>query len=161
MARPIETLLSLPRVRLIDRVPVIETEEYVRRFIHKIDTQPKLVQRSLQVSTESAKQFSTDDIGLSTLLSEFNSTQYVVTRNSKRVMEGMLNEICADGQVFKGFEEEIQPLCEFSQSLREASRIADNLADRTKEESIDVARALMIDLPALPRTRQKHEVNVT
>ena len=150
MARPIETLLSLPRVRLIDRVPVIETEEYVRGFIHKIDTQPKLVQRSLQVSTESAKQFSTDDIGLSTLLSEFNSTQYVVTRNSKRVMEGMLNEICADGQVFKGFEEEIQPLCEFSQSLREASRIADNLADRTKEESIDVARALMINLPTHP-----------
>ncbi len=97
MARPIETLLSLPRVRLIDRVPIIETEEYVRRFIHRIETQPRLVQRSLQVSNESAKQFSADDKGLSTMLDELNSAEYVVTRNSKRIMEGMLSEICADG----------------------------------------------------------------
>lgn len=147
MARPIETLLSLPRVRLIDRVPVIETEGYVRRFIHRIERQPKLVQRSLQVSNESARQFSSDDRGLATLLDEFNCAEYVVTRNSKRIMESMLSEICADGDIFKGFEEEIKPLCNISRSLREASRLADSLADRTKEESIDVARALMIELP--------------
>jgi hypothetical protein len=152
MARPIETLLSLPRVRLIDRVPIIETEAYVRRFIHQIETRTKLVQKSFQVSNESAKQFSADDKGLSTLLAEFNCAQYVVTRNSKRIMEGMLSEICADGDIFKGFEEKIQPLCEISQPLREASRFADSLADRTKEESIDVARALMIELPAHPPT---------
>ena len=150
LARPIETLLSLPRVRLIDRVPIIETEAYVRRFIQRIETQPRLVQRSLQVSSESAKQFSVDDKGLSTLLAEFNSAEYVVTRNSKRVMEGMLSEICADGDIFKGFEEKIQPLCAISQPLRQASRLADSLADRAKEDSIDVARALMIELPTHP-----------
>ena len=150
MARPIETLLSLPRVRLIDRVPIIETEAYVRRFIHRIEKHPKLVQKSLQVSNESAKQFSTDDKGLSSLLAEFNCAEYVVTRNSKRLMEGMLSEICADGDIFKDFEEKIQPLCAISQPLREASRLADSLADRAKEESIDVARALMIELPTHP-----------
>jgi hypothetical protein len=150
LARPIETLLSLPRVRLIDRVPIIETEAYVRRFIHRIETQPKLVRRSLQVSSESAKQFSADDKGLSTLLAEFNCAEYVVTKNSKRVMEGMLSDICADGDIFKGFEEKIQPLCEISHPLREVSRFADSLADRAKEESIDVARALMIELPTHP-----------
>lgn len=150
MARPIETLLSLPRVRLIDRVPIIETEAYVRRFIHQIETQPKLVQKSLQVSNESAKQFSADDKGLSSLLAEFNYAEYVVTKNSKRVMEGMLSEICADGDIFKGFEKKIQPLCEISQPLREAARLADSLADRAKEESVDVARALMIELPTHP-----------
>ena len=147
MARPIETLLSLPRVRLIDRVPIIETGAYVRRFIHRIEKQHKLVQKSLQVSNESAKQFSDDDKGLSSLLAEFNCAEYVVTRNSKRLMEGMLSEICADGEIFKGFEKKIQPLCAISPPLREASRLADSLATRAKEESIDVARALMIELP--------------
>jgi len=33
MPRPIETLLSLPRVRLIDRVPILETKKYVKRFM--------------------------------------------------------------------------------------------------------------------------------
>lgn len=147
MPRPIETLLSLPRVRLINRVPIVETERYVRRFIHRTEYQPKLVKQSLQVSKGSAKQFSADDQGLSTLLAELDSAEYVVTRRSKRIMEDMLNGICADGAIFKGFKEKIQPLCAISQPLKEASRLADNLADRTKEESIDVARALMIDLP--------------
>ena len=118
LARPIETLLSLPRVRLIDRVPIIETEAYVRRFMHRIETQPKLVQKSLQVSNESAELFSADDKGLSSLLGEFNYAEYVVTNNSKRVMEGMLSQICADGDIFKGFEAKIQPLCAISQPLR-------------------------------------------
>jgi len=108
------------------------------------------VQKSLQVSNESAKQFSADDKGLSSLLAEFNCAEYVVTRNSKRLMEGMLSEICADGDIFKGFEEKIRPLCAISQPLRQASRLADSLADRAKEDSIDVARALMIELPAHP-----------
>ena len=86
----------------------------------------------------------------STLLAEFNCAEYVVTRNSKRVMDGMLSQICADGDIFKGFEAKIQPLCAISQPLREASRFADSLADRAKEESIDVARALMIELPTNP-----------
>ncbi len=86
------------------------------------------------------------------MLAEFNCAEYVVTRNSKRLMEGMLSEICADGDVFKGFEEKIQPLCDISPPLREASRLADSLADRAKEESIDVARALMIELPTHPST---------
>lgn len=137
-------------MRLIDRVPIIETGAYVRRFIHRIENQPKLVQKSLQVSNESAKQFSADDKGLSSLLAEFNCAEYVVTRNSKRLMEGMLSEICADGDIFKGFEEKIRPLCAISQPLRQASRLADSLADRAKEDSIDVARALMIELPAHP-----------
>jgi hypothetical protein len=52
--------------------------------------------------------------------------------------------------IFKGVEEKIRPLCGISQPLREASRLADSLADRAKEESIDVARALMIELPTHP-----------
>ena len=137
-------------MRLIDRVPIIETEADVRRFIHQIETQPKLVQKSLHVSNQSAKQFSADDKGLPSLLAEFSYAEYVVTKNSKRVMEGMLSEICADGDIFEGFEKKIQPLCEISQPLREASRLADSLADRAKEESVDVARALMIELPTYP-----------
>lgn len=147
MPRPIETLLSLRRVRLFDRVPILETERLVRRFIDRPDYQPKLVKPALEVSRRSAQQFSIDDEGLSALLGEISSAEYVVTKRSKRVMEEMLCDIYDDGFLFKEFEGQIRPLCELSQKLRQVSKLADSLADKTKEESIDVARALMIDLP--------------
>jgi hypothetical protein len=147
MPRPIETLLSLPRLRLIDRVPIVETEEHVRRFVERTEYRHKLVKEALQVSQGSAKQFSADDEGLSALLEEIDSAEYIVTRRSKWIMEEMLKGICADGRIFKGFEDKIQPLCNLSQPLRETSKLADSLADKTKEESLDVARALLISLP--------------
>jgi hypothetical protein len=148
LPRPIETLLSLPRVRLIDKVPILETEEYLRRFMNQSDHKPMLVDRALQVSEGSAQQFSTDDKGLSALLEEIDSAEYVVTRRSKVVMEKMLHGICADGRIFKGFEKEIEPLYDASPNLRGVAKLADNLADKTKEESLDLARALLIGIPA-------------
>jgi hypothetical protein len=147
LPRPIETLLSFPRVRLIDRVPILETQQYVTRFVEHTKYRPRLIKEALRVSKGSARQFSADDEGLSTLLYEIDSAEYVVTRSSKRVMEEMLNGICADGRIFKGFEESIQPLCEISPPLRQASTLADSLADKAKEESLDVARALLLHLP--------------
>ena len=147
MPRPLETLLSLPRVRLANRVPILETETLVRRLVDRTEYQPKLVKNAFEVSRGSAHQFSMDDQGLSTLLKEINSAEYIVTKRSKKVMEEMLNGIYGDGFVFKEFEKEIEPLCQISQALRQVSKLADTLADKTKEESIDVARALMIDLP--------------
>jgi hypothetical protein len=147
MPRPIESLLSLPRVRLFDRVPILETESLVRRYIDRPDYQPKLVKPALEVSRASAQQFSSDDEGLSALLKEISSAEYVVNKRSRKVMEEMLNGICDDGFLFKEFEGQIQPLCQLSHDLLRVSRLANSLADKTKEESIDVARALMIDLP--------------
>jgi hypothetical protein len=147
LPRPIETLLSLPRVRLIDRIPILETEEYLRRFLHQSEHRQKLLDRALQVSEGSARQFSTDDKGLSALLEEVDSAEYIVTKRSKMVMEEMLNGICADGYIFKGFEQEIETLCDVSPNLRSIAKLADNLADKTKEESLDLARALLIDIP--------------
>jgi len=151
MPRPIETLLSLSRVRLIDRVPILETKEYVRRFMNHSEYAPKLISGALQVSEGSAKQFSADDKGLSALLEKIDSAEYIVTRRSKGVMEGMLNGICDDGRIYKDFEQEIEPLCDASPPLRYVSKVADNLAYKTKEGSLDLARALLIDLPTHTR----------
>ena len=147
MQRPIETLLSLPRVRLIDRVPIIETAEYLKRFMRQPEKSSKLVKSALQVSEASVQQFSTDDEGLSTLLEEVDSTEYVVTGRSKRTMEEMLNGICADGHIFKDFELEMEPLYDDSPMLRKVAKLADDLVDRTNEESLDLARALAIKMP--------------
>lgn len=119
----------------------------MRLFKDREAYRPKLVQQALQVARGSAKQFSTDEESLSTLLDEIDSTQYVVTKRSKRTMEDMLSGICADGSVYKAFEDEIDPLCRSSPTLYETSKLADGLADRAKEESLDVARALLISLP--------------
>ena len=140
-------------MRLIDRVPILETQEYIRRLIHRIEYQHKLIKQATSVSTGTVHQFSTDDEGLSTLLQETGSAAYVVTQRSKRVVGDMLNGICADGRVFKEFEKNIQPLCNISPPLRDASTLADRLADKTKEESIDLARALLIKLPTAEDTR--------
>jgi hypothetical protein len=147
MIRPIESLLSLPRVRLFDRVPILETERLVERFIDRPGYQTRLVKPALEVSRGSARQFSTDDEGLSALLKEIDSIEYTVTKRSKRVMEEMLSGICGDGVLFKEFEGHIQPLWQLSQDLHKISKLAESLADRTKEECVDVARALMIELP--------------
>ena len=162
MPRPIETLLSLPRVRLIDKVPILETEQYVRRYVERTEYHPKLVKQALRVSDGSACQFSADEEGLSALIHEVASAEYVVTERSKRVMEGMLNNICADGRIFKGFENSIAPLCEISPPLRNSSNVADSLADKAKEESLDLARALLIHLPTqedarFPDTQREHK----
>jgi hypothetical protein len=153
LARPIESLLSFARVRLIDKVPILETQQYVRRFVKQAEYHPKLVKQALRVSSSCARQFSDDDEGLSALLHEIHSAEYVVTKRSKPVMEEMLNGICADGRIFKGFEDSIQQLCEISTPLRDASTLADSLADKAKEESIDIARALLLPLPTQHDTR--------
>jgi hypothetical protein len=159
LPRPIETLLSFPRVRLIDRVPILETQQYVRRFAQRIEYHPRLVKQALSVSKESARQFSTDEEGLSTLLREIDSAEYIVTRRSRPVMEEMLSGICADGRIFEGFEDSIQPLCEISPPLRDASTLADRLADKAKEESLDVARALLLHLPTQKDVRFSQPVD--
>lgn len=147
LSRPLETLLSLPRVRLIDRVPILETREYVRRLASRAEYRQRLVNQSIRVSDGCADQFSADETSLSVLLNKVGSAEYVVTDRSRRVMDAMLNGICADGSLFKGFHETIEPLCRLSPNLREASNMADNLVDRTKEESLDLARALLLPLP--------------
>jgi hypothetical protein len=128
-------------------VPILEKENFIKHFIGQPGYQTKLVKSALEVSESSARQFSSDDEGLSTLLREISSAEYIVTKLSRKAMEEMLNGIYKDGFLFKDFEEHIEPLCELSQKLQRVSGLADSLADMTKEEFIDVARALMIDLP--------------
>lgn len=132
-------------------MPIFETERLVRRFVEKKEYYPRLVNSALAVSKASAEQFSADDKGLAALLDEISSQEYVVTRRSRQIMEGLLKDIYGDGLIYKGFENEIEPLCEVSQPLRQATKLADSLADRTKESSIDVARALMIKPPKYDR----------
>jgi hypothetical protein len=147
MPRPIETLLALPRVRLINKVPILETGKLVQRFMSHHDYHQRLAKSALQVSEGSAQQFSIDDEGLSALLDEITTANYIVTKRSRTAMEEMLKGIYGDGLIFKEFESEIKPLYDVSQDLRRVSRLADSLADKTKEESLDVARALLIQLP--------------
>ena len=109
--------------------------------------------QSIRVSDGCADQFSADETSLSVLLDMVGSAEYVVTDRSRRVMDAMLNGICADGSLFKGFHETIEPLCRLSPNLREVSSVADNLANRTKEESLDLARALLLPLPNSEDTR--------
>ena len=59
-----------------------------------------------------------------------------------------LTRCFADGRIFKGFEE-IENLYD-SPTLRNVTKLADNLADKTRKESVDVAKALLIGIPTHP-----------
>jgi hypothetical protein len=93
MPRPIETLLALPRVRLINKVPILETGKLVQRFMSHHDYHQRLAKSALQVSEGSAQQFSIDDQGLSTLLDEITTANYIVTKRSRTAMEEMLKGV--------------------------------------------------------------------
>jgi len=147
MPRPIETLFTLPRVRLIDKVPILETEMQVQRLIDRPNYHFKLAKNALRVSEGSAQQFAVDDNGLLKLLEQIETDEYIVTRRSKRILEEMLKDICGDGAIFKDFENHIQPLYEVSPDLQRVSKFASSLADKTKEETMDVARALLVQVP--------------
>jgi hypothetical protein len=147
MSRPIETLLALPRVKLTDRVPIIETQAYIHRAMNQNPYQMNLINRALQVSGRSAKQFSNDDQGLTTLLSELNSNEYAVTKHSVAILQNLINDICSDGFIYREFENEIEPLTELSEPLRQTSKLAGNLADKTREETFDLAHMLLIAPP--------------
>lgn len=147
LARPIETILTLPRVRLFNKVPILETERLVQRFLGRAEYRQRLLKDAFRVSAGSARQFSFDDRGLAALLEAIASDQYVVTARSRSSLEAMLRGICGDGVLFKDFKLEMRPLCDVSPSLRGVSKLAGSLADRAKEEAIDVARALFIKLP--------------
>lgn len=126
----------------------METRRLIRRYADQREYQVRLVKHALKVSGASAQQFSIDEKGLSTLLEEIDTGEYTLTRRSRVVMESMLSGIYEDGLIFKEYERDVETLYEFSRDLQRISK----LADKTKEESIDVARALMIRLP------QHHEV---
>jgi len=147
MPRPLESLFTLPRVRLVHRVPILETERLIERLGDHARYRARLARNALQVSEGSAQQFHRDDQGLLTLLQEIHSADYIVTKRSKEIMERMLKGIYGDGLIFKEFEQRIEPLYDVSRDLQRVSKFADSLADKTKEESLDVARALLIQLP--------------
>jgi hypothetical protein len=132
-------------------VPILETEKMIERLIDHPKYMPRLARRALQVSEGSVRQFQSDDVGLTSLLEQIHSAQFVVTHRSKPIMEKLLDGICGDGLIFKGFERKIEPLYPVSHELERTSKFADSLAEKTKEESFDIARALLIQLPKLEK----------
>ena len=60
-----------------------------------------------------------------------------------------LTRCFADGRLFKGFEEKVENLYD-SPTLRNVTKLADNLIDKIREETVDVAKALLIGIPTQP-----------
>ncbi len=153
MPRPLETILSLPRVRLVSKVPVVETERLVQLYVDKPRFRPTLIQHATDVARGSYFQFSRDEASLRHVITVVNTNRYVVTRKSRLAMSDLVNDVYGDGVIYKRFDRTIEPLIESSEILWKVSELAESKADSAAEQSLDVARLLGL---SIPKSREMH-----
>lgn len=146
MRRPLETILSLPRVRLVNKVPLVETEELIELYIDKRRYRGVLVRHATKVTEGAYIEFVRDDESLTSIIDEINKEDFFVTRKARAAIRELVTGIYGDGIIFKQFEAKIKPLFTDSAELEEITKITDRVADSTKEHSLDVARLVGVSI---------------
>lgn len=148
MRRPLETVMVWPpRVRLTQKIPIVETEELVMRFAEKPDYQPILVANTKSVAQQSYYSFCEDEIILRNLLRAIISDMYTVSLRAQLYLRRLLNDTYGDSLVFKEFEDKIQFLMEISKELEVLSKKVEQVANTTKDYSLEIGEELGIKLP--------------
>lgn len=151
--RPIDTILALSRVRLINKVPLLETEQLVRLFLDQVNLRKKLVEHATGVTEGSYRQFESDDEALVALADEIESAQYCVTRHAQARLTSLVRDIFGDGVIYKKFAASIEPLFEESNYLERISGLTSRVVDSTHEHSLDVARLIGAPVPRISDVR--------
>jgi hypothetical protein len=151
--RPIDTILALSRVRLVNKVPVLETEQLVRLLIDRVEFRKTLVEHATGVTEGSYRQFESDDEALVTLADEIESARYCVTRHAQACLASLVRDIFGDGVIYKKFAANIRPLFEESDYLERISGLTARVVDSTHEHSLDVARLIGAPVPRVSGIR--------
>jgi len=142
-----------PRVRLTQKVPLVETEKLVVRFAEKPEYQPILVANTKRVAQHSYYSFCEDEIILWNLLHAIISDMYTVSLRTQLYLRRLLNDTYGDSLIFKEFERKIEFLMEISKELKDLSRKVERVADTTKNYSLEIGQELGIKLPNTLMTR--------
>ncbi len=147
MRRPLETVLLWPRVRLTQKVPLVEAEELVTRYANEPRYQPILVKSATRVTRHSYFYFSEDEVHLWNLLQAILSDVYSVSLRTKLSLRRLLNDVYGDSLIFKEFDRKIEFLFEISRDLKDLALKVEKIAESTKNYSVEIGDALGIKLP--------------
>jgi hypothetical protein len=148
MRRPLETVLLWPRVRLTQKVPLIEAEELVTRYADEPEYQPILVKSATRVTEHSYFYFREDEAHLWNLLRAIVSNMYSVSLRTKLNLRRLLNDAYGDSLIFKEFDRKIEFLFDISKDLKDLTLKVEKIAESTKNYSIEIGEVLGIKLPS-------------
>jgi len=148
MRRPLETVLLWPRVRLTQKVPLIEAEELVTKYADKPEYQPVLVKSATRVAQHSYFYFREDEALLWNLLQAIISNMYSISLRTRLNLRRLLNDAYGDSLVFKEFDRKIEFLFDISKDLKDLALKVEKIAESSKNYSIEIGEALGIKLPS-------------
>lgn len=147
MRIPLETILTLPRVKLTRRVPIIEAEKLVKFYVDKPRYHSMLLKHTKKVTGQSYVYFCDDETSLLGLMAAVNSKDYAVSVKSQVVLSDLLTDVYDDSLTFKNFEENIEPLIDISSDLEEMTSLTDQKAYSTRRYAKDLGDLIGVKVP--------------
>ncbi|MGQ9543723.1 MAG: hypothetical protein ACUVTM_06545 [Candidatus Bathyarchaeia archaeon] len=130
--KPLEIILGLSRVRLPQRIPIVETAELLELHHDNPKLQHALLRHAENVTKNSYWQFSSDEVFLTCIGEALLSNEYLVTASTRVRLSRLVNDVCGDKLIYNGFQQAMRPLFKVSESLEELS-----IATRLKAGSAD------------------------
>jgi hypothetical protein len=147
--QPLDVMIGLKRVRLVQRIGIVEARRLIEQKIDEPKYHPHLIKYSTQISCSSNLIFTNDEIGLAYVVEKLLSQQVVTTEKAGQALSDMLAGLYSDRDVFKTFEKTIKPFFDLSPYLEESTIAARMKADSAKKygEKIEILSGIQVPKP--------------
>lgn len=147
MKAPLENILALNRVKLAQRVPLAETKYLVKRYRSRPQYHNTLIRHAKSLAAKSYFSFCDDENVLLAIASAINSYDYKVSVRSQIVVGRLADGTYRDGEAYKQFSVEVEPLLDLSEILKQVVFLAESKADTTMQRAQDVGLLIGIEIP--------------
>ncbi|MEM3429552.1 MAG: hypothetical protein QXL25_06685 [Candidatus Bathyarchaeia archaeon] len=137
--KPLEIILGLSRVRLPQKIPIVETAELLELHHDNPRLQNTLLKHAENVTKKSYWQFSSDETLLTYIGEALLSNEYLVTSAARMRLSRLVNDVCGDKLIYNGFQHAMRPLFKVSESLEELSIATGLKAGLAERKAKDVA----------------------
>lgn len=142
MKRPIETLLTLPRVKLERRIPISEFTRSLQ--FYSLDL---ILKYAREISERSKRIFYLDETVLSAILTGLIEG-YKVTLRSQVLLRELLTDVYHDARKFSVYEQKISPYRRIDIKLDFETSQALDKAEECKGYAEDIGDLMSMKIPA-------------
>ncbi|MEM2942047.1 MAG: hypothetical protein QXT81_01320 [Candidatus Bathyarchaeia archaeon] len=144
--KPIETILGLSRVRLAQRIPIVEATELLELRPDEPGFWRSILKPAEILTEKSYLQFSSDELSLTLLERAVLSRKFLVTNSARMSLGRLVNDVCGDELIYKRFRKVLTPLFEISDDLEEAALAAGIKASSAQRKAIDLANCVGLQI---------------
>jgi len=137
--KPLEIILGLSRVRLPQKVPIVEAAKLLELYIDKPKHQQTLLRHAKTVTEHSYLHFSDDETNLIYLGKAVLSSEYLITETARTRLSRLVNDVCGDRIIYNKFQKAMTPLLEVSDSLEQLSMATKLKAGSAERKAKDMA----------------------